>query len=157
RIRIDEVALTRAKVRPAVVRQYAAAMSQQLGLRFPPVALFSEGQDYWLGDGRHRLLAAREAGLSEFPAEIHQGGQRDALLYGTPPNSAPGLRGRQADKRQAVSLLLADAEWSRWSDREIARRCQVGHALVSRMRQGLSVSKRQIAGRKVQRAGSIYE
>jgi hypothetical protein len=32
-------------------------------------------------------------------------------------------------------LVLAHAEWSQWSDREIARRCQVGHGVVSRLRQ----------------------
>jgi len=38
------------------------------GLRFPAIVLFTDGQRYWLADGFHRVLAAREAGLSEFPA-----------------------------------------------------------------------------------------
>jgi hypothetical protein len=49
------------RVHAAVVRDYAAAMKQQLDegdLRFPPVVLFTDGQNYWLGDGFHRILAA---------------------------------------------------------------------------------------------------
>lgn len=35
-----------------------------------------------------------------------------------------------ADKRKAVIVLLNDAEWSGWSDREIAKRCHVSHMMV---------------------------
>jgi hypothetical protein len=88
--------------------------------------------------------------------EVRQGTQRDAVLFGISANNAHGLPRTQADKRKAVELLLGDAEWSQWSDREIARRCHVGHAFVSRLRRGLSVSKTQIA-RKVERGGTVYE
>jgi hypothetical protein len=70
---IDESSQVRVAVRSAVVRDYAQAMKQQVregGLRFPPAVLFSDGQRYILADGFHRVLAARVAGLSEFPAEI---------------------------------------------------------------------------------------
>ena len=144
RIPTDEGAQTRVTIRAAVVRHYAAAMTEQLtegGLRFPPVILFSAGTDYWLGDGCHRVLAARKAGLTEIAAEVRPGTQRDALLFAISANSVHGLARTNADKRKAVALLLADSEWSQWSDREIARRCQVGNVLVSRMRQGLSPKK----------------
>ncbi|HZF40417.1 MAG TPA: helix-turn-helix domain-containing protein [Blastocatellia bacterium] len=39
-----------------------------------------------------------------------------------------------ADRRRAVLTLLNDAEWSRWSDREIARRCGVSPDTVGRLR-----------------------
>jgi hypothetical protein len=51
--------------------------------------------------------------------------QRDALLYSISSNAEHGLPRSNADKRKAVRLLLADAEWGKWSDRESARRCQV--------------------------------
>lgn len=44
------------------------------------------------------------------------------------------LRRSNLDKRKAVETLLNDPEWSQWSDREIARRCAVGHPLVSSIR-----------------------
>jgi hypothetical protein len=44
------------------------------------------------------------------------------------------LRRTNADKRNAVKTLLYDAEWSSWSDREIARRCGLSYNLVNVMR-----------------------
>jgi hypothetical protein len=63
----------------------------------------------------------------------------------------------RADKRKAVALLLPDADWSQWSDREIARHCQVDHMMVGRMRRRASGTKRQIGARKVQRGGTVYK
>ena len=42
------------------------------------------------------------------------------------------------DKQRVVLHVLEDAAWGQWSDREIARHCGVGHALVSRLRHSLS-------------------
>jgi hypothetical protein len=42
---------------------------------------------------------------------------------GTTSTIRTGNVGR--DKRQAVTKLLSDDEWSHWSDREIARQCRV--------------------------------
>jgi hypothetical protein len=44
------------------------------------------------------------------------------------------LRRTNADKRNAVKTLLYDAEWSKWSDREIARRCGVSSEFVHKSR-----------------------
>jgi ribosomal protein S14 len=161
RIATDDKGQTRVKVRPAVVREYAAAMAEQIaegGLRFPPVLLFKDGGDfYWLGDGFHRVVAARKAGLTEIAAEVREGTQRDALLFGICTNSTHGLPRSNADRRHAVALVFADPEWSQWNDREIARRIQVSNVLVSKMRRSVSVNGLQIEGRKVQRGDSVYE
>jgi hypothetical protein len=53
-------------------------------------------------------------------------------------NSEHGLRRTNDDKRCAVSLLLHDAEWVEWSNREIARRCVVDHKTVAKLRAELS-------------------
>jgi ParB-like chromosome segregation protein Spo0J len=84
--------------------------------------LFTDERDYWIGDGFHRVLAARRAGLTEFPADVRPGSRRDALLHSISSNDAHGLPRTNADKRRAVGLLLSDPEWGQWSDREIARR-----------------------------------
>jgi hypothetical protein len=161
RIPTDEGAQTRVRVRAAVVRDYAAAMKQQRAegnLRFPPVILFTDGQNYWLGDGFHRILAATRAGLTEIAADVRQGTRRDAVLFGISANCAHGFPRTNADKRKAVSLLLGDAEWSQWSDRKIAGHCQVGNAFVSRLRrESASVSGAQMRKRKVVRSGTVYE
>src|SRR5690606_22774478 len=57
-----------------------------------------------------------------------------AVLYAVGANAQHGLRRSKADKRRAVETLLLDSEWCQWSDREIARRCSVGHTLVANVR-----------------------
>ena len=56
------------------------------------------------------------------------------VLFAVAGTGTHGLAHSRADKRKAVALLLADAEWCQWSDREIAHRCQVDPKVVSRMR-----------------------
>ncbi|HEV3082083.1 MAG TPA: ParB/RepB/Spo0J family partition protein [Gemmataceae bacterium] len=159
-IRMDESSQSRVRVQRSVVRAYAEAMKQQREegqLRFPAIVLFWDGQDYWLADGFHRVLAARESGLAEFPAEIQKGTGRDALLFAISANSAHGLPRSNADKKKAVALLLTDPEWSQWSDREIARRCQVTHRMVGKFRRGASGDGIQMRQRKARRGGKVYE
>jgi hypothetical protein len=159
-IKTDGSSQARVGVRQAVVRDYAAAMTSQIadgGLRFPPIVVFTDGQDYWVGDGFHRIHAARQAGLTEISAEIRPGTERDALLHSISANTAHGLPRSSADKRKAVALLLADPEWSQWSDREIARRCQVSNKFVSHMRRSASVTGSQMRERRVQRDGKVYK
>jgi hypothetical protein len=159
-IHTDDAYQTRVTVRRSVVRQYAEAMTQQLregGLHFPAVVAFTDGTHYWLGDGYHRVLAAREAGLSEILAEVRPGGPREALLHGISANAEHGLPLTRADKRRVVALVLNDPEWSHWSDREIAQRCLVGNNMVSSLRKSASVRNAQMRERKVRRGGRVYE
>jgi hypothetical protein len=159
-ISTDEACQARVAVRRTAVREYAEAMKEQRDqgeLRFPPIVLFSDGERYHLGDGFHRVLAVREAGLDALPAEVHPGCQRAALLYALGANTAHGLPRTNADKRKAVSLMLADPDWSQRSDREIARHCQVTHPLVSQMRKSASGNDYQMQPRRVRRGGHVYE
>ena len=156
----DAACQSRVKIRPGVVRDYRRAMAEQIsegGLRFPPIVLFTDGQHCWPADGFHRILAARDAGLSEFPADVRPGTERDALLFSISSNGAHGLPRTNADKRKAVTLLLADAEWSQWSDSEIARHCQVSQSFVTGLRRTVSHLGDEMRPRKVKRGGEVYE
>src|SRR5204863_6394655 len=114
------------------VDDYATALA--FGETFPPIVVFFDGADHWTADGFHRLAAARRAHVETLDAEVIVGTKRDALLYAVGANASHGLRRTNADKRRAVGLLLADAEWRAWSDREIARRCAVDHRFVADVR-----------------------
>lgn len=59
-----------------------------------------------------------------------------------------------ADKRRAVKTLLADAEWAKWSDREVARKACVSANFVGDMRRAIC---NPIADRTVSRNGTTYE
>jgi hypothetical protein len=72
-------------------------------------------------------------------------------------NAAHGLPRTDADKRKAVRLLLADAEWGQWGDRESARHCQVSQVFVSKLRKAASDNGYQMKPRKVKRGNTVYE
>ncbi|WMT85588.1 hypothetical protein NO932_11680 [Pelagibacterium sp. 26DY04] len=132
KIRTDGGTQSRASLNDAVVEDYAQTVRD--GTDFPAVVVFFDGKEHWLADGFHRVEAYRAAGAVEIEAEIHQGTRREAILYSVGANSSHGLRRTNDDKRRAVMTLLNDEEWSQWSDREIARQCQVSHVFVGKLR-----------------------
>src|SRR3954471_21289733 len=113
--------------------EYAEAMLGEA--QFPPVVVFGDGDaGYWLADGYHRWHAAEIAGLQTISADVRPGGRREAILHSVGANAEHGWRRSNDDKRKAVQTLLNDAEWSGWSDREIARRCGVSDRMVNGLR-----------------------
>jgi len=129
----ESILQVRVKTADMRVKSYAALMSN--GTEFPPIVIFNDGQSLWLADGKHRIDAAKRNGYSTIRADVRHGTERDAFLYGLQVNAAHGLALTQAEKRAAVDLMLQDAEWGTWSDREIARQCGATHPSVSRRRQ----------------------
>jgi hypothetical protein len=59
----------------------------------------------------------------------------DAVLFSCGANAAHGVPRTNEDKRRAVLKLVQDAEWAHWSDREIAKGCNVAHPLVAQCAQ----------------------
>ncbi|NTB01093.1 ParB/RepB/Spo0J family partition protein [Agrobacterium tumefaciens] len=153
-IRTDGGTQSRASLNENVASEYADLMRS--GTVFPPLVVFHDGADYWLADGFHRHEALGLAGLEEVDADLRQGTRRDAILYSVGANASHGLRRTNEDKRRAVSTLLQDAEWSTWSDREIARRTGVSNQFVGTVRS--SVNAGQIPTvRTVERNGTTYQ
>lgn len=145
-IRTDGGTQARECLDDAAVADYAEAMRR--GTRFPPVIVFHDGSAYWLAEGFHRLAAARQASLTELEAEVRPGTQRDAILYGCSANATHGVRRTNADKRNAVRRLLCDAEWARWSDREIANHCAVSNRFVGEVRRELVAEQQAEPGER---------
>jgi hypothetical protein len=155
-IRSDGGAQARVCLNDDVVAEYAEA--DAAGADFPPGVVFHDGTDYWLADGFHRKAARQRNRRKDMLVEVRQGSRRDAILYAAGANAQHGLRRTNDDKRIAVMRLLTDDEWKQWSDREIARRCGVGHPLVAEVRAELSGSSSRCAEaeRTVQRGGSLF-
>lgn len=139
------------------VRNYSEALAE--GVEFPPVLVYHDGEKYWLADGFHRHAAHQQQKVETIRAEVREGTYRDAVLYAVGANATHGLPRSNADKRRAVELLLRDSEWSKWSDREIARRAAVSQPFVSKRRLELSDNGYQIDSdsRLVTRNGTTYE
>ncbi|MCZ6859083.1 MAG: ParB/RepB/Spo0J family partition protein, partial [Alphaproteobacteria bacterium] len=125
----------RVEMKPDVVRDYADDMAA--GAVFPPVIVYHNGTDYWLGDGYHRVEAARKLERETIDAEVRDGDARQAILHGCGSNASHGLRRTQADKRRAIERLLRDDEWSKWSNRRIAKAAAVDHKTVEKVRREL--------------------
>ena len=135
-INLDQRAQPRPFLNTNLTAEYADAM--KAGAVFPPLTVFHDGEIYWLADGFHRLHAATSIGMENFDCLVTPGALREAILHSCQANAVHGLRRSDEDKRRAVKVLLADKEWATWSDREIARRCQVSHTLVARIREELT-------------------
>jgi hypothetical protein len=104
------------------------------GVEFDPVDVFHDGAAYWLADGFHRFYGAREAKRASLPCRIHQGTQRDAILFACGANAEHGLRRSNEDKRNAVLSLVNDAEWGQRSTAWIAEQCLVSRPFVESCR-----------------------
>lgn len=139
RIRIDGNTQSRVELNNDVVRDYAESMKE--GAAFPPVTLYFDGADYWLADGFHRYFATKSIGEKTINSVIESGTSRDAVYASLCSNSTHGLRRTNADKRKAVLTIFADEEWSKWSDRVIARELDISNDLVSRMRREIVRNK----------------
>jgi hypothetical protein len=56
----DGGAQTRVEMNPDIINEYAEAMLN--GAVFPPIIVYDDEIDCWLGDGYHRFEAARKLG-----------------------------------------------------------------------------------------------
>ena len=93
---------TRAALNEDTVSDYAEAMER--GERFPAVTVFTDGAEYYLADGFHRVEALRRIGKKSVMAELQDGDYKAALLYALKANSTHGLRRTNADKRHALEM-----------------------------------------------------
>jgi len=138
-IQRDMLLQPRAELHRDWIEDYALDMTA--GAVFPPVVLFFDGKRYWLADGFHRIYAAEAAGLESIDADVRIGSRRDALRFALSANASHGHRRTNEDKRRAVDIMVADKEWSKLPDLEIARICLVGDRFVSSRRKRLLVDE----------------
>jgi hypothetical protein len=134
--RIKEGGQARESINEATVKEYCDHLES--GGTFPPIVVFFDSADYWLADGWHRFLAHKRLGMLSIQEDVKLGDKRDAMKYALGANYSHGLPRTNADKRKAVTIALADEEWSKLPSREIAGMCKVSHNLVAEMKSGLS-------------------
>lgn len=123
---------TQVRVTPddATVADYAQHMTA--GAEFPPVVLFHDGNQYYLADGFHRVLAALRIDWREIDADVRVGTKTDALWFALAANKANGRRLSEADKKHAI--LLALKAWPDLSGRQIAEQIGCDQRYVTRVR-----------------------
>jgi hypothetical protein len=134
-IKIENIVLDasiqcRATIDTGIVSEYAERMTESD--KFPPVILYGTPTQCWIGDGWHRVMAAKQIGAINIPATLSTGGRAEALKQALGANAIHGHRRTNADKRRCVEIALR--EFGKLSDRGIAQMCGVGHPLVAEMR-----------------------
>lgn len=144
-IRIDGGTQSRIEISNDTVAEYADAIKAKAV--FPAMVAFHDGADYWLADGFHRWHALGKAGKTSAEVDVRTGTLRDAVLFSLGANGTHGMRRTNADKRKAVESMLADAEWSTWSDHKIADACGVSHPFVAAVRSP-KVAEKQVENRR---------
>ncbi len=137
-IRLDGGTQVRVEINNDAVAEYAEARKD--GAVLPPVVVFFDGSDYWLADGFHRFHSAKRNKAKSIRAEVRTGDRREAILCAVGSNTAHGLRRSNADKRNAISTLLKDADWGKKSDRWIAETAHVSDKTVASVRDQLRKS-----------------
>lgn len=132
RIRRDGGTQSRSAVPAEYTDRYAEDMAR--GDIFPPVDVFHDGENYWLANGFIRVSAAEKLKLTEIEIKVHQGTVRDAQLFSFQANHDHGCRRTDEDTDRAILAMLSDPEWSKWSNREIAKRCRTHENAVRRLK-----------------------
>lgn len=106
-IKFDGGTQSRLAINDEVVQEYADLISEAEGeWPFPPLDVFSDGTEYWPGDGFHRGLGAVRAGRGSVPCVVRPGTATDARIFAMTANDRHGLRMTRADKRACVEWLL---------------------------------------------------
>lgn len=98
------------QARPAIVIDVVEDYKEHLlaGGTFPPLDLYADDDGtYWPGDGTHRALAYRGAGLREVPAVVRPGGKDAAIRHALHANAEHGMRRDRATKRRAIEMAMA--------------------------------------------------
>lgn len=137
KLKLNESLQSRAVMSQETIDSYAEAMID--GVKFPNILVFFDGATYWLVDGYHRYFAYQKAGHKDCEADVESGSFRDAELKSVGVNFDHGLPRTNQDKRKAVMKLLDDLEWSEWSNRLIAKQCNVSEMTVGRIKKSLEI------------------
>ena len=111
RIKIDDLDLslqTRSGTDAETINNYAEAMAE--GAQFPDVTVFTYGMHYWLADGFHRVMAAKQLGKKQISADICKGTEDDAVVFGGTANNKQGKRPTRADVQHFLEMVWARRE-----------------------------------------------
>jgi ParB-like chromosome segregation protein Spo0J len=90
------------------VQDYADLYSSSGADALPPLDIFQEkGCKRWVvADGRHRLAAAKKAGLETLPCKVYEGDDLAALKFASACNKRHGVRRTDADVGTIIRSIL---------------------------------------------------
>ena len=124
---------------PELVQDYTMQIIN--GVEFPPVEGFRTEGGLLLVDGFQRLEAMKIADKRKIQVRIHEGNERDALLYALAANKTHGARLSNADKRKKGMFVLHDPELSLLSDNKLAELTGITQQALSNWRRELKAEQ----------------
>jgi hypothetical protein len=120
----------------------------------------TDGGDYWLADGWHRVCAALCLDWQAIAAEVRPGGLREAEWHSFSVNATHGYARGKDDVGRILGRIFGDPEWSLVPLRAISRHANIPFSTVQERHAKYVLSDRpgQIkpAEREVTRGGSTY-
>lgn len=131
----------------------------EAGVKFPPVVVFYDGENYWLADGFHRKMATEQTGADKINVDLRQGTLEDAQWFSFSANKTNGLRRTNDDKQRAVKAALMHPKGAGMSNSAIAKHVGVDSETVRNWRTKLESSSeiRKMSERTVNRNGTTYQ
>lgn len=106
KIKIEDLDLslqTRSETDAETIDNYAEAMAD--GAQFPEVTVFTDGAHFWLADGFHRVMAAKQLGKKQISADVRKGTEDDAVVFGGTANNKQGKRPTRADVQHFLEMV----------------------------------------------------
>lgn len=128
----------RAETRQDLITEYAEAYKAKEGMAPPDLFKIQGSPHLLIGDGRHRLLAAKEIGLKQLACSVHDGSVDDCVMFALGSNRTHGLRRSTQDKHACVHTAIG--RFPKYSDNRIAEACHVSNHLVADIRKEMETN-----------------
>ena len=138
-ITTDQELQSRVRTCQRTVREYTDEMSRSDN-QFPPLVAYFDGKHFWLADGLHRFLAAKQLKWAEIACEVKNGGKEDAIWYSCSANKSHGLRRTSDDKAKAIKTALKHQKGHELADNLIAIHVGVDSKTVKKYRNWLEAT-----------------
>jgi hypothetical protein len=139
-IRLDLISLDAGtQQRPldeGTISRYMALMAD--GVEFPPIEVVSDGPNFWLWDGFHRLECAKRRGDKTIAAYVTEGTLRNAIWLSFGANKTHGLPRQKGVAKKIITEIFNDKSWSKKSLTAIARHTGVTRQYVTKIRDELT-------------------
>jgi hypothetical protein len=153
-IRRDGDTQGRVTINDSVVEEYAGLIES--GVRFPPVRVWLDKDDYWLSDGFQRIAAHELLGKTQIAAIVFCGTVEDARWDSYAANATHGLRRTRADLECVMMRALAHPRSAPLSNYQLASYLNTPEATVRRWRAKLCPASVQAGTRLAVRNGATY-